>query len=705
MLATLAVEADLRDARMAYEPKYDGIRTLAQLTPGQPVRLWSRLGNDKAPQFPEICRALGATFGPRSAPKAELLLDGEVVALDRDGVPTSFEALQPRMHVARSSDIRRLEGQRPVALVVFDVLIDGLDLTSRPLSERRQHLEELFATVGIRGSAGALRLGLSVSGDGRALWKEAEARDWEGLVIKDLTSPYRPGRRTNEWRKLKRSHRREFVVGGYTLPRGARDGIGALLVGQYDGDDLVFAGGVGSGLDAASSAALWARLSKRARPTSPFGAVPRTAGPPHWVEPELVVEVKFSEITQGGMLRHPVFVGLRDDVRPRNVFRGRVGRDPASIPPAKDRAAQLVAGAAPHLPTSQGLLTGKRDSAPAAPSPTPDADEARHVPTNPEVEAVVERLHRIESQGGAGRVSLPNGAVLDVSNLGKVFWPGPGLTKGDLLRFYARISPLLLPVVADRPLVMQRFPDGVEGTAFYQHRAPEKLPRAVRVAALPNDDVPGRLIGGSLATVLYMAQLAVISQDPWFSRVQNPEVADQIALDLDPMTGVPFAQVRQVALWIGEVLEQVGVPVFLKTSGATGLHLFVPLADDTTFETGRLFAQLVGAWVARKHPKVATVERAVQARGATVYIDCLQNIRGKTLACAYSARASAFAGVSTPLSWHELRDGARPEDFTIQTIWDRLARVGDLWAGVRAPRRANLSKALAILQRLVAGRV
>jgi bifunctional non-homologous end joining protein LigD len=679
MLATLAAEVDLNDARLAYEPKYDGIRAIAEVPTGGPVRLWSRLGNDKGHQFPEICQALAALTAPRGPRSRRLVLDGEIVALGRDGSPASFEALQPRMHLVRATDIRRLAARAPVAFVAFDVLEDGVDLTGRPLEERRRHLEELLSTP--KGSV--LRLGRSVVGEGQALWREAALRDWEGIVVKDLASPYRAGRRTAEWRKLKRTHRREFVVGGYTLPRGARVGIGALLLGQYQDDAFVFAGGVGSGLDEALSRALWTRLSAGEVPSCPFATRPRTAEPARWVEPTVVVDVRFASVTDGGLLRHPVLVGIRDDVVPRKVQRDGAGR----------------ATTATSSSAGTDLAPDARRGAPRF------AHQYASAPPGPELAALIERLRELEARQGAGRVTIHDGVVLEVSNLHKVFWPHARLTKGDLLRYYARISSVLLPVVSDRPLVMQRFPDGVDGEAFYQHRAPQKLPRGVRVAALPDDDVPARLIGGSLTTLLYMAQLGVISQDPWFSRTQTPDVADQIALDLDPMPGVPFEKVRAVALWIAEELERVTVPVFIKTSGATGLHLFVPLAGDTTFETGRLFAQVVGAIVARKHPKVATVERAVQARGATVYIDCLQNIRGKTLACAYSARASAFAGASTPLSWEELRDGARPEDFTIQSVPDRLAQVGDLWAGVRGPVRADLSSALAILERRFAGRV
>src|SRR5204863_886384 len=229
---------------------------------------------------------------------------------------------------------------------------------------------------------------------------------------------------------------------------------------------------------------------------------------------------------------------------------------------------------------------------------------------------------------------------------------GLGITKGAMLRYYAWAAPLLLPAVADRPLVMRRFPDGVRGRAFSQQRAPADAPPGVRVETLPVDtEVPSRLIGGSLITLLYMAQIAAISQDPWFSRVGSLDDANHVVLDLDPMPGVPFATVVDVARWIHDELERIGTPAVPKTSGATGMHVYIPLPRGTSYETGRLFCEIIATLVAERQPRVATVERAVDARGRRVYVDYMQNFRGKTLATAYSARGSDYAGVSTPLTW------------------------------------------------------
>jgi bifunctional non-homologous end joining protein LigD len=309
--------------------------------------------------------------------------------------------------------------------------------------------------------------------------------------------------------------------------------------------------------------------------------------------------------------------------------------------------------------------------------------------------AALQRLHdelqRMESERGEGIITLPDNVKMSVTNLKKLFWPKLKITKGELLRYYVKVAPYLLPVVEDRPLVMKRFPNGVGGKDFYQHRAPDTVPEGVRVEAVEGDtEVPARFIGGSLLTLLHMTQLAAISQDPYFSRVQSIHMADHAAIDLDPGDGVPFARILDTARWVQDELEKLGVRGFPKTSGADGLHIYIPLEPNTPYEAGMLFCQIVAPIVAQKHPNVATTERKVRARGQTVYVDYLQNIEGKTLACAYSARASEYAGASTPLTWKDIDEGVDPRDFTIRSLPDRLERVGDLWAGLRKAKGTNL---------------
>lgn len=316
----------------------------------------------------------------------------------------------------------------------------------------------------------------------------------------------------------------------------------------------------------------------------------------------------------------------------------------------------------------------------------------------------MDQLRALEDARKDGVIDLPGGERLNVTNLHKVFWPALKLTKGDLLRYYAQVAPHILPAVADRPLVMKRFPNGVGGQPFYQHRAPA-VPEGVRVETVGAAETRPQIIGGSLKALLYMTQIAAISQDPWFSRVQTPEFADHAALDLDPGDGVPFSAVLDVARWIRDELDTLGATGVPKTSGADGLHIYVGLPPQTPYEAGLIFCQIVATVVAHKHAKTATVERAVRARGRRVYVDYLQNILGKTLATAYSARASAYAGVSTPLTWVEVDDGVRREDFTIRTAPARFKEVGDLWEALRRSKGIDLSRVARYAERTGVGRL
>jgi bifunctional non-homologous end joining protein LigD len=320
--------------------------------------------------------------------------------------------------------------------------------------------------------------------------------------------------------------------------------------------------------------------------------------------------------------------------------------------------------------------------------------------TTSAIQSLLTQLDAIEQGPGDGVLAFDGGS-LEVSNLRKPFWTAPrggpasrrrALTKGDLFRHYVRVAPVILPVLADRPLVMKRYPNGVTGNPFYQHRAPDTVPAGVRIERVDaGSEIRPHLIGGGLATLLYTSQLAAISQDPWFSRVQNPEVIDHIAIDLDPPEGLPFGRVLDVARWVREALATLKASGFAKTSGAGGLHVYVPLAPQTTYDSGLLFAQIVATMVAERHPKEATIERSLKARGRRVYVDYMQNVLGKTLASAYSARASDFAGVSTPVTWDEVDEGVSPRDFTIVNFDQRIQSAGDVWEGLKKSKGVDLS--------------
>ena len=307
------------------------------------------------------------------------------------------------------------------------------------------------------------------------------------------------------------------------------------------------------------------------------------------------------------------------------------------------------------------------------------------------VQSLLTQLDEIEAGPGGGVITFDKEG-LEVSNLRKLFWPKLKLTKGDLFRHYVRVAPFILPVLEDRPLVMKRYPNGIAGAPFYQHRAPDKVPAGVRIERVDaGTEIRPHLVGGGLATLLYTAQLGAISQDPWFSRVQMPETIDHIAIDLDPPDGLPYRRVLDVARWVRDALVSVKATGFAKTSGAGGLHVYVPMPPQTTYESGLLFAQIIATRIAEQHPKEATIERSLKARGRRIYVDYMQNALGKTLASAYSARASEFAGVSTPLTWDEVDEGVSPRDFTVANFDQRITSAGDPWAALRKSTGTKLS--------------
>ena len=674
MLATLpSQEPSLKLKDYVYEPKVDGIRAIVEVLPGSPkaaIRLWSRNGNEKTAQFPDVVDGAGTWLNKITAP---VVLDGEVVALDDEGRPASFQRIQHRIHVTVPGFNSRKQilspEEQPVAFIVFDLLRDGdRDLRTLCLYERRELLEKLFKKHRPPAS-GIVRLTEQSIGDGTALKKRAQDENWEGLMVKLSRSPYRAGRRSPEWLKLKLTKQDEFVVCGWTDPGGTRMHFGSLILGAQGPSGLQYVGEVGTGFKGSELERLMAMLKRIESATSPFDPPPKlltAKGRPHWVKPLLVAQVRYTEITDDGRLRHPAYLGLRDDKLPAEVKVPRV----------------------PEVP--KGSKGGVRTSSKGSGEPATQAG----------LDSLIDQLNFLEKARKNGRLKLPDGDELEVTNLHKIFWPAIKKTKGDLIRYYVRVAPYILPVVDNRPLVMKRMPNGADQPFFYQHRAPEPVPAGVRIETLPNDDVPARLIGGSLKTLLYMAQLASISMDPWFSTMDDLDSADQVAIDLDPQPGATFSQILDVAHWVEEELDRVKVKGFPKTSGSEGLHVYIPLPPNTPYEAGMLFCQIIATMVAAKYPKVATVERMVKRRkDGTVYVDYLQNIQGKTLACAYSARGSAFAGVSAPLTWKEVHARPHPQDFTIDTIPARLQTVGDLWAKFRAHPGTDLLAAIAKLKR------
>ena len=664
MLATIGTEIPRGD-EWTFEPKYDGVRVLA-FASGDSVRLITRNGKDKALQFPEVTAGVRALAQRRKRP---FVLDGEIVAFVGDA-PARFQALQNRMHLQGTEDISGHATSTPSALVAFDLLVDGDDvLVGEPWTVRRKRLERF---VGARPPAG-VRLGDTGPGDGDRLLARARRDDWEGIIAKRTSATYQPGVRSRDWLKLKVEFRQEFVVGGYTEPRNTREHIGALLLGHYDGDDFVYVGHTGGGFTREGLAAMARRLRRLERKSSPFSTTVRTNEKAHWVRPEVVVEVKFNEWTDDNRLRQPIFLGVRDDKDAREVTREETSVQRAAKAAARHAVTRPRKGAAARA-TARVRRNPKKTASRAAPGSPLEAE-----------------LEAAERDGRDAHVTFGRSVSLKLSSLDKVWFPGRagGFTKGDVLRHYVRAADLILPVMEDRPLVLKRFPDGITGEAFYQQKAPQNPPDGVRVETIEDADGDrvDRLVGGSLATLLYQVQLGTISVDPWHARVRTLGFADYSVIDLDPGPRATFERVVEVATYVKEELDALGLHAGLKTSGATGLHVFVPLPPRTSNESALLIAQIIATRVAVAHPKEATVERTVAERPkSSVYVDYLQNVLGKSVAAAYAVRARPGATVSTPLDWSELGPTLDPRAFTIETVASRFARTGDIWAPVMKDR-------------------
>ena len=655
-----SVGSEVPEEGWTCQPKYDGIRVLAYATPTD-VRLITRNGKDKAQQFPEIVAALKKLA---SLSKGSLVLDGEIVALI-DGEPARFQELQSRMHVKESHMIERHSSSTPAAIVLFDILMDGDEvLIKEPWSERRARLVK---RVGKRVSK-QLRITESVQSDGKKMLEKARRQGWEGIIAKRVDSRYEPGSRSRNWLKLKIEFRQEFVVGGYTEPRNSREHIGALLLGYFDRGRFIYVGHTGGGFTRQGLEEMYRRLKPLERKTSPFEETPKTNEKAHWVKPEVVVEVKFSEWTADRRLRQPIFLGVRDDKNSKEV-----GLEATSVQRKSAR---------------DGTIAKPRKTARRTASPGRTREKI-------DKGSLLEQLTAIEQKGGDGSLAFGGGKTLKVSNLDKIFFPKERYTKGDVMRYYTRIADFILPVVQDRPLVLKRFPNGIDGESFYQQKASETTPPKGRVELIETDggERQRRIIGGDLLTLLYTIQLGAISVDPWHSRVQSLEYADYTIIDLDPGPRANFARVIQVARWAKEVIDGFGLNAAIKTSGSTGLHIYLPLPPRTPNDAATIVAQMIATKVAGAHPKEATIQRSVKARGAaTVYVDYLQNIQGKTVAAAYSVRAKPGAMVSTPLKWSELTDDLDLRAFHLGNAAERFEKVGDVWG--EAMRKKNSLRAL-----------
>jgi bifunctional non-homologous end joining protein LigD len=604
-----------------FEIKYDGYRILAGRE-ADDVVLVSRSGGDFTETFPDVARAV------RGLPYDGLVIDGEVVVHDDKGMP-SFDRLQRRGLLRKRADVARALLELPATYYAFDLLAFGeYDLRGLPLVERKELLKEILPTVG------PVRFSDHVPTRGSEMYEQVCSMGLEGVVGKKADSPYRAGRST-DWIKVRGIDTDDFVVVGWTEPAGSRAAFGALHLAKYGPDGkLVYMGSVGTGFDDALLAKIGKRLEALEQKKPPFeGEVPKGRGRTRahrWVSPELVAEVSYREVTDQGLLRHPVFVRLRDDKAPRECV--LQPEDTAEPDPS-----------APATPSKEAApATRAKEAAPVV----------RQVP---------------------------------FTNLDKVFFPELGRTKGDLLEYYRSVSEWLLPYLRDRPLVLTRFPDGIHGKSFFQKNAPEWTPDWVRRVSLWSEDSQRDIeyfVCDNVESLLYVVNMGTIPLHIWSSRVATLGQPDWCVLDLDPKDA-PFEHVVQIAKHIKVLCDEIGLPAFAKTSGSTGVHVLIPLARQCTYEQSRSLAELLARVVVADLPETATIIRSPAARGGRVYVDYVQNGHGRLLVAPFSMRPVPEASASAPLRWSEVTKRLHPRAHTIDDLPARMRRLGeDPMAGV-----------------------
>jgi bifunctional non-homologous end joining protein LigD len=645
-----------------YEIKWDGIRALARIENGG-TNLISRSGRSITAEYPEF-QILAKSLRAR-----RVMLDGEIVVLDSKG-RSSFQRLQVRFGVANPSE--RLQLDSPVTYYFFDVLYcDGYDVRRVPLIQRKQLLASLLVTTD------KIRISEHQIGNGVELFKAAIENGLEGLVAKRIDSAYPEGRSSN-WLKFKSVKEIDAVIGGWTDPRGARQYFGSLLVGLYDDSKLRFIGGVGTGFTNELERQLFDKLRKMSSTKCPFTPQPRTREVAHWVKPQLVARVGYAEWTSDNHLRQPRFMGLQPDRRAKESTLENETKPPLAVPEAaviNDRAKASVV------------------------KKTSKAGEARKEGSKGDHKIILHALQNGNQE--QVRVEL-DGRQVTLTHLNKIYFPQAGITKREVLRYYASVSPSLLPFLKDRPLVLHRYPNGIAAGAFYQKEAGAHIPDWIRTVDIFSEtkmqDVAYFLID-DLASLLYLTNLGCIEHNPFSARADNLEQPDYMFVDLDPTEGTSFARVMQAAKVIREVLERAKLKVFLKTSGATGLHIFIPIARKYAFDQVRALLEIVTHMAVEREKGLLTRIHRVQDRPRnTIFVDVRQNAYGQSLASVFSLRPREGAPVSTPLTWNELKPDLTPERWNLNSVLADLPRRSKLWANF-FENEQTIEDALAALER------
>ncbi len=595
------------DPNWVFELKWDGYRMISHITNGK-VQMYSRNGisfNKKFARLEKQLRLIGH----------DTIIDGEVVVVDKNGL-NDFQLLQ------------NYDENTPGTLryYVFDMLfLNGHNMLDLPLLERKSLIPDLIE--GLEGIVFCEH----IEGKGKAFYAQATSAGMEGLIAKKANSTYSPGFRTTSWLKIKKEETAEAIICGYTDSTKGGVPFGSLILGMYDKGKLTYIGNCGSGFSNEFQKELLKRLESIEIKTSPFEKKTNLKGrTPNWVIPELICEVKFSEWTKSGQMRHPVFKTLRDDKSTLEI-----------------RKEELI---------EMKAISGK---------PEKTGEKTMSI-------AGKDSDHYIDP------------SEVHFTNLDKIYFPKTGIRKYDLIDYYQQIAETILPYQIDRPQNLHRHPNGISKKGFYQKNS-EDQPDWIETVPLYSGSAKREIaymLCQNEATLLHMANMGCIELNPWSSRVASLDYPDYTVIDLDPSTKSTFPQLIEVALTAKEILDDAGIEAYCKTSGADGLHIFIPLGAQYTYDEARDFTKLLCYHIRDKLPKTTSMERIIKNRKGKIYLDYLQNRKGQTLASAYCVRPSEGAPVSTPLKWEEVNERLRISDFNIHTVPERILKSGDLFRPV-----------------------
>ncbi|VFA42387.1 DNA ligase D [Chryseobacterium indologenes] len=624
MLAKLSGEA-FNDKDWVFEIKWDGYRAIADLSHKQPL-FYSRNGISFLSKF----KIITTDFDRQ---KYQMILDGEVVAYDHEGRP-NFQLLQQI-------------GDNPgLALVyqVFDILwLNGHSTEELPLLQRKELLKEALVETDV------IKYCDHIPEKGIDFFEQMKKMQLEGMIAKRADSLYVENHRTSDWLKIKFTNTEEAIICGFTEPRGSRKSFGALILGNYIDGRLTYCGHTGTGFNNNSLQELYERLHPLIMKTSPFETIPKTNMPVTWIKPELVCEIKYSEITKDGIYRHPVFIVIREDKEPEDIVN------------------------TVHEHTEKFKNMKAKTSSKKA------------------------ETHEKEKE-----ITL-NKHIVKLTNQDKVYFPKDGITKGDVIAYYQSVATYILPHLKNRPLSLNRFPNGIEEQSFYQKDAGEHIPdwiKTTQVYSESNDKYIDYIYCNDKATLAYLNNLGCIDLNPWNSSLPDLEHPDYLVLDLDPSKKNTFDDVIETALQVNEVLNSIKIKGYCKTSGSTGIHIYIPMGGNYDFDQVKDFAHILMKQVNERLPKITTLERSLQKRDSNkIYLDYLQNRTGQTLASAYSLRPKEGASVSMPLDWEELKPGIRPADYNIHNSLERIKEKGDLFKPVLG-KGIDMMKALELLQNI-----